>query len=251
MIKEVTNLIINRIENIFEQIIQGKRMMNDFLAKIEPWQGWISPDWIEVIRDKQAALVGEELRTQRQLATLLEEIRCGQGDEKEMVQLLDNFNDQNPCSLMSVKRFLKYNAQIDAKIASLGQFDLRPIDDKNQQKRPNQDLLLKHFTSIDDFILNYYNNDVYLLHISNEWEEKNKANWYKQLRCFFNLQKAAESTTEPKKPIFRVIDYDLHTDLNEKPNTCLIYHAQRGEIKSKDYYHTSKSKFRCILTYDN
>ncbi|CAF4677503.1 unnamed protein product, partial [Rotaria magnacalcarata] len=49
MIKEVTNLIMNRIENIFEQIIQGKRMMNDFLAKIEPWQGWISPDWIEVI----------------------------------------------------------------------------------------------------------------------------------------------------------------------------------------------------------
>ncbi|CAF1606798.1 unnamed protein product [Rotaria magnacalcarata] len=238
MIKEVTNLIMNRIENIFEQIIQGKRMMNDFLAKIEPWQGWISPDWIEVICDKQAALVGEELRTQCQLATLLEQIRCGQADEKEMVQLLDNFNDQNPCSLMSVKRFLKENAWIDAKITSLSQFDRRPAQEKNQPKEPNPDMLLKHLTSINDFILNYYDNDVYLLHISTDWEERNRANWYKQLRCFYNLQKAAESIAEAKKTIFRVIDHDLYTDLDAKPNMCVIYHARRG-IKSKDDYHSS------------
>ncbi|CAF1067894.1 unnamed protein product [Rotaria magnacalcarata] len=241
MIKEVTNLIMNRIENIFEQIIQGKRMMNDFLAKIEPWQGWISPDWIEVICDKQAALVGEELRTQCQLATLLEQIRCGQADEKEMVQLLDNFNDQNPCSLMSVKRFLKENAWIDAKITSLSQFDRRPAQEKNQPKEPNPDMLLKHLTSINDFILNYYDNDVYLLHISTDWEERNRANWYKQLRCFYNLQKAAESIAEAKKTIFRVIDHDLYTDLDAKPNMCVIYHARRG-IKSKDDYHSSLKK---------
>ena len=241
MIKEVTNLIINRIENIFEQIIQGKRMMNDFLTKIEPWEGWIPPDWIEVIRDKQAELVGEELRTQRHLASLLEQIRSGQAEEEEMVRLLDTFNLENPCSVTSVKRFFKENSRIDAKIATLSQFDRRPVEDKNQPKEPNPDLLLRDFTSIDDFILNYYDNDVYLLHICNHWERKNKANWYKQLRYFYNLQKMAESMPEVKKPIIRVIDHDLHTDLNKKPSTCVIYHAHRGAIKSEDYYQTSLS----------
>ncbi|CAF1395144.1 unnamed protein product [Rotaria sp. Silwood1] len=237
IMKEVTNHIINRIENIFEQIIQGKRMMNDFLAKIEPWKGWIPPDWVEVIHDKQSALVGEELRTQRQLATLLEQIRGGQADENEMIQLLDNFNDQNPCSLMCIKRFLKDNARIDAKIASLSQFDRRPKE-KNQPKGPNPDLLPKEFKSIHEFFLNNYHKDVYLFHISNDWEKQDQANWYKQLRFFYSLQKSVETISESKKPVFLVIDHDLHTHLDKKPNTCVIYHGNQGTIKSEDYYHT-------------
>ncbi|CAF3920669.1 unnamed protein product [Rotaria sp. Silwood1] len=244
--KEVTNHIINRIENIFEQIIQGKRMMNDFLAKIEPWKGWIPPDWVEVIHDKQSALVGEELRTQRQLATLLEQIRGGQADENEMIQLLDNFNDQNPCSLIRIKPFFKDNARIDSNIPSLSQFDRRPKE-KNQPKGPNPDLLPKEFKSIHEFFLNNYHKDVYLFHISNDWEKQDQANWYKQLRLFYSLQKSVETISESKKPVFLVIDHDLHTHLDKKPNTCVIYHGNQGTIKSEDYYHTLCSKFMHIL----
>ncbi|CAF0936109.1 unnamed protein product [Rotaria sordida] len=240
MIKEVSNSVVTRIENIFEQIIQGKRMMNDFLGTIEPWKNWILSDWIEIIYVRQQQLAGVELETQRQLASLLENIRRGETDEKTMVDLLDKFEEENPCSVMSIKNFLKSNAYIMSKIESLSEFDQQVLDEIHEKtpKTPNPTILLKNLKSIDDFVQKYYDNDIYLLHISNEWEEKNRVNWYEQLRCFKYLYKLGQKS-EVKKDIFRVIDHDLHVGLDHKPDTCVIYHAHRGIITTKDYYHMS------------
>ncbi|CAF3570084.1 unnamed protein product [Rotaria socialis] len=240
MIKEVTNSVVNRIENIFEQIIQGKRMMNDFLSTIEPWKNWICSNWIEVIYDRQKHLAGIELETQRRLASLLESIRRGEADEKVMVELLDRFEQENPCSVMSVKKFLQSNARIGTKIESLSEFDQHVLDGAHEKtsKIPNPTILLKTFRSIDDFIQKHYDDNTYLLHISNTWEEQDKANWYKQLRCFKYLYKLGKKD-EAKKDIFCVIDHDLHVGLDQKPNSCVIYHAYRGTITTKDYYQSS------------
>jgi len=235
--------MVHRIENLFEEINKGKRMINDFLAKTELWKDWISPDWIDLIHVHQRILMDEELQTQRGIALLLKQIRCGEADEKQMLNLLNNFSEKNPCSLTSVKGFLKENARIDAKIDALSRFNRKTIEtglDKGP-KEPNADLLLKEISSIADFIDKYYDN-VYLLHISYEWERKDKANWHKQLRYFNNLQRV-EMKTDGKKSIFQVIDHDLHPDLDEKPETCTIYHAFHGTIQSKDYYHSSLSEF--------
>jgi hypothetical protein len=239
--------MVHRIENLFEEINKGKRMLNDFLAKIELWKDWLSSDWTDVIHVHQIKLMDAESQTQHRIALLLEQIRRGDADEQDMINLLNNFSEENPCSLTSVKRFLKANARIDAKIDALGRFDRNTIEtglDKGQ-KKPNTDLLLKEISSIDDFIDKYFDYDVYLLHISHKWEGKDKANWHKQLRYFINLQKVQMKTDETKS-IFRVIDHDLHPDFDEKPETCTIYHAFHGEIKSKDYYHSSLSEFICL-----
>lgn len=241
--RDVANLTINRVENVFEQLIEVKRLMNDYLAKIEPWQDWISFDWIEVIAEKQAALVGEEMKTQRQIATLLEQIRRGEVEEKSIVELVEHFNEQNPCSVLSIKRFLKENSRIDTKIISLSHFDQSSPGKNDQEKRPNAELLPKKCEFIEDFSLNNYNKDVFLLNISNQWEKNDKTNWHKQLRFFNQLQKMAESLPPIKKPIFVVIDHDLHGQLEKKPDRCVIYHAFQGSIQSEDYYYTSMSKF--------
>lgn len=236
--------MVHRIENLFEEINKGKRMINDFLIKIELWKDWISSDWTDVIHIHQRKLVDVELQTQRQIALLLEQHRRGEADEQDMINLLNNFSEENPCSLTSVKRFLKANARIDAKIDALSRFDGNTIEtgiDKGP-KKPNPDLLPKEISSIDDFINKHYDYNVYLLHISHKWEGKDKANWHKQLRYFNNLQKV-EMKTDGTKSIFRVIDHDLHLDLDEKPEACTIYHALHGNIKSKDYYHSSLSEF--------
>lgn len=241
MINEVTNRVIRRIENIFEEMIEGKRIINDFLAKVQPWEAWLPSKWLTVVHEKIAEMEAQELQTQRQLAILLESIRRGEAKEDEMIQLLDNFDCQNPCSKRSVKEFLKSNVKIRAKIKSLGEFSLEAVE--GEEKQPNTNVLLKEFTSVQDFILRYYDNDVFLLHISNDWEQSNKANWYKQLRYFCQFL----NTTEAKKPICKVLDHDLHENLDVKPDTCVIYYARRGNIKSYDYYHTSRG----MLTYSS
>jgi hypothetical protein len=240
MIQEVTNSIVNRIENIFEQIIQGKRIMNDYLLTIEPWKNWIPSEWTEKIYIKQQQLAGIELETQRRLASLLEQIRRGEADESQMVNLLDKFEEDNPCSVISIKNFLKSNSFIMTKIECLSEFDQHVLDETNVQtpKTPNSSVLFINLKSIDAFVQKYYDNHIYLLHISNEWEEKNRINWYKQLRCFKYLYKC-----ETQNGIFQVIDHDLHHDLDYKPNTSVIYYAHHGTIKTKDYYHTSLSKY--------
>jgi urocanate hydratase len=45
------------------------------------------------------------------------------------------------------------------------------------------------------------------------------------------------------KAIFRVIDHDLHSDLDEKPVDCVIYYTKNGSIESYDSYQDSLRKF--------
>lgn len=241
IIKEVTSAIISRIENIFEEIIQAKRIFNDFIAKIEAWEDWLPPEWTRVIYEKKTELTGQETQTQRQFAALIQQIRCGVADEEKMVQLVDNFDRQNPCSKRSIREFLRLNGRIDAKIRSLGEFDRGAPTD--EEKKPNTKILFKEFTSIQDFVLRHNNVDVYLLHISHEWEKNNKENWYKQLRFFCRL---LDETNGDNKRVARVIDHDLHGELSMKPDTCVIFHAHDGAIKSRDYYCTSWGTFSYV-----
>ncbi|CAF4000405.1 unnamed protein product [Rotaria sp. Silwood1] len=240
IIKDIDIHVMNRIEDTFEQIIKGKRILNDFLDKIEPWRDWLPPHWLQVVDNKRLELAGKQLEIQRRLASLLEKIRRGEAEQNEMIVLLDEFDEKNPCSVLLIKKFLKENSRIEIKIDSLGEFD-----DSIKEKQPNADLLLKRLESISDIVDQYYVYDVYLLHISSAWQEnvKDRENWRRQLRCFNNLRKSTLSN-ESKKTIFRVIDHDLHTNLTDKPSTCVIYHVKHGEIKTKDYCHTSLTPLR-------
>ena len=239
MIKEIDSSLISRIESIFEEITQAKRIFNDFIAKIEPWQEWLSPDWTTPVYNRQTELIGQQIQTQQQLAALIQQIRCGQTEEEKMKEVVKEFSEKDPCSKRSVKEFLKANERICAKIRSLSQFDRSPTTD--EEKRPNPEILLKEFTSIQDFILRHNNDDVALLNISNEWEQNNKDNWYKQLRYFSDLLQ--KTLTNEKKFITRVIDHDLHPKLSMKPDNCVIFYAHNGAIKSRDYYLTSWGSF--------
>ncbi|CAF1462496.1 unnamed protein product [Rotaria sp. Silwood1] len=75
MIKEVSHLVVMRIENIFEDISKGKRKFNDFLNEIKPWEDYVSRVWLNEIDQKRTQLIGAELKTQRELSTLLQKIR--------------------------------------------------------------------------------------------------------------------------------------------------------------------------------
>lgn len=79
----MTSTVISRIENIFEEIIQAKTIFNDFIAKIQPWEDWLSPEWTKIIYEKKTELTGLEIQTQRELATLIQQIRRGETDEEK------------------------------------------------------------------------------------------------------------------------------------------------------------------------
>ncbi|CAF3508524.1 unnamed protein product [Rotaria sordida] len=179
IIKDVSMHILYRLEDVFEQIIKGKRMINDFLDNVKPWKDWIPSNWIEIISIKQADLKIIQLDTQRQLATLLEQIRRGEVDEKKMIELLDNFDQNNRCSVRSIQQFLEENSQNNIKIDSLNEIRQCLEDGKEENKQSKgQDLnlLFPKTTSIHSFINQHYNNDVYLLHISNKWKENDVRN---------------------------------------------------------------------------
>ena len=229
-----------RVEDIFEDMTRGKRKFNDFLKEIKPWEDYISRDWQNEFRKKQAELAGAELKTQRQLSILLQDIRGGQDKESEMEKLLDNFDRENPCSSMSIEQFLRKKRNVKSKIEILKKFE----------RKQN---LLKEITSIEDMVSKYYQQDLYLLHISENWQTKDKENSLTQLRYFqylINSEKSindGEPNDTTSNSAFIVIDYDLHrSDLEDdenKANKCCIYHATRGKIKSKDFYEDSLSKF--------
>ncbi|CAF3704388.1 unnamed protein product [Rotaria sordida] len=179
IIKDVSMHILYRLEDVFEQIIKGKRMINDFLDNVKPWKDWIPSNWIEIISIKQADLKIIQLDTQRQLATLLEQIRRGEVDEKKMIELLDNFDQNNRCSVRSIQQFLEENSQNNIKIDSLNEIRQCLEDGKEENKQSkgqDSNLLFPKTTSIHSFINQHYNNDVYLLHISNKWKENDVRN---------------------------------------------------------------------------
>ncbi|CAF3428272.1 unnamed protein product, partial [Rotaria socialis] len=228
MIREVSHLVVMRIEDIFEDISTGKKKFNDFLNEIKPWEHYISRDWRDAIRQKQAERIAAEVKTQRELSTLLQKIRGGQAEESEMERLLDDFDRKNPCSSMSIERLLREKRNLTLKI--------RVLKDFQPEKH-----LLKEITSIRDILSDLYDKNVYLLHVSEEWETEDRDNSLKQLRFFKGMIK-----NETIDSAFIVIDYDLHhSDLEkdkDKANKCCIYHAAHGKIKSKDYYQDSLKK---------
>ncbi|CAM4905851.1 unnamed protein product [Rotaria socialis] len=228
MIEEVSHLVVMRIEDIFEDISIGKRKFNDFFNEIKPWEHYISRDWRHAIRQKQAERIAAEVKTQRELSTLLQKIRGGQAEESEMERLLDDFDRKNPCSSMSIERLLREKQNVTLKI--------RLLKDFQPEKH-----LLKEITSIKYILSRLYDKNVYLLHVSEEWETKDGDNSFKQLRLFKSMIK-----NETIDSAFIVIDYDLHhSDLKndeDKANKCCIYHAIHGKIKSKDYYQDSLKK---------
>ncbi|CAM4984108.1 unnamed protein product, partial [Rotaria socialis] len=228
MIEEVSHLVVMRIEDIFEDISIGKRKFNDFFNEIKPWEHYISRDWRHAIHQKQAERIAAEVKTQRELSTLLQKIRGGQAEESEMERLLDDFDRKNPCSSMSIERLLREKQNVTLKI--------RLLKDFQPEKH-----LLKEITSIKYILSRLYDKNVYLLHVSEEWETKDGDNSFKQLRLFKSMIK-----NETIDSAFIVIDYDLHhSDLKndeDKANKCCIYHAIHGKIKSKDYYQDSLKK---------
>jgi hypothetical protein len=233
-IQEISNLITLRIENIFEDIETGKRKFNEFLFEMKPWNDYISYDWKSVMQKRQAELTAVGLKTQRELGTILKDIRSGNAKEEEMEALLDKFDSDNICSSTSVGKFLKDNQYIQTKIQTLKNFN------------PKENLLTS-ISSIEDIIFDLYENDVYLLHISNEWSAKNKEDSLKQLRFFKTLMESNKASGGNPAPdsVFKVIDYDLHrSDLENdqyRADKCCIYYAKNGVIQSKDYLTDKKS----------
>ncbi|CAF4203694.1 unnamed protein product, partial [Rotaria magnacalcarata] len=229
LIKEVSEHLVIRIENIFEQISLTTRKFNDFLDDIKPWEQYIPKDWLKVIKEKKAKHAGDELKTQRQMASLLQKIRSGTTEESEMEELMDKFDLENPCSELLMDKFLKENQHVKTKIEAL------------KKVSPDKSVLLIQIESVDDIILNFYDDDVYLLHICEQWSKKDKRNMLKQMRFFSNLMKTAQEANN-KNAIFRVIDHDLHSDLDEKPDDCVIYHATQGSIESRNFWSDSLTK---------
>ncbi len=87
------------IEAIFEEMMKEKRLFNDFIAKIEPWQDWIPPKWKQIVDHKNVEFIEAELQVKNRLALVLKEICYGNADKQEMVRLLDEFNGKHPCSI--------------------------------------------------------------------------------------------------------------------------------------------------------
>ncbi|CAF3279489.1 unnamed protein product [Rotaria sp. Silwood2] len=241
VIKDVSIYLMSRLEDTFEQIIRSKRMLNDFLDKVTPWQDWLAPDWIDAITNKQTNLNRVQTDTLHQLGTLVEQIRRGEVEENKMTELLENFDKNNPCSVVSMRRFLEENSRNIIKIEALNEICRFLLETRGENKQSTggySGILFPKNTSIHSFLNKNHDYDIYLLHISNKWKESDERNWYKQIRLFTNLYKSQEQN-QARKAIFRVVDHDFLVDMDEKPDKCVIYHASRGVINTKDYFYTS------------
>lgn len=106
LVKEVSEDMVNRIEDIFEQMNEERKKLNDFLDEIKPWKEYIPRQWFHSIKQKLADFDVEELKLKRQLSKLLIEIRSGSTEESQMTKLLDDFNT-HPCSPISIENFFK------------------------------------------------------------------------------------------------------------------------------------------------
>ncbi|CAF1292280.1 unnamed protein product [Adineta steineri] len=228
MVKEVSEQIVNRIENIFEQMNDEQRKLNDFLDEINPWKEFLPRQWFDLVKKKLSNFNEEQLKLKRDLSSLLVAIRSNSAEESKMIELIDNFS-KHPCSPESIEKFFYEKENIKTKIKTL------------RRSSPDKTELVTNITSIEDFIQDFYDNDVYLLHICEKWQQEDEENSLKQMRYFINLKKN-EQDTQNNKAKFWVIDYDLHSRLENKPTNSVIYYATRATIKSKDFYKESRSK---------
>lgn len=195
------------ISNEIDKMHEDKLRLNKYLEKINVWKDWIPFNW----RTMPSKLINEK---QSQMKVLLKKVRSGE-----------------KITSVSLAPIEFQTEEIDFKIKILSEFN-------TNMKQPNATILLKNLSSIDNLISNYYDHQIYLLHISNQWIKQDPINWSKQLRCFLQLQETDEKFAV-NKPIFRVIDHDLHTHITDRPNSCTIYHANRGTIVSQDFFRTT------------
>ncbi|CAF3912063.1 unnamed protein product [Adineta steineri] len=228
MVKEVSEQTVHRIENIFEQMNDEERKLNDFLDDINPWKKFLPRQWFDLVKKKLSNFNEEELKLKRDLSSLLVAIRSNLAEESKMIELIDSFS-KHPCSPESTEKFFYENENITTKIKTLRRIS------------PDKKELVTNITSVEDFIQDFYGNDVYLLHICEKWQQEDEGNSGKQMRYFINLKKN-EQDTQNNKAKFWVIDYDLHLRLKNKPTNSIIYYATRATIKSKDFYKESRSK---------
>jgi hypothetical protein len=222
----VYKTIANKIEVCFEEINKEKILINDYLDKVGLWKDWIPFEW----RKMPIEINDKESQMKNQMRVLLKKVRSG--------EIIEDFN-------VSSSTIKLQTEEIDFKIKILSEFDTSNVE----IKQPNATILLKTVSSIENFISNYYDHQIYLLHISNQWIKQDPINWSKQLRCFMKLQETDEKLAV-NKPIFRVIDHDLHTHLTDQLNSCTIYHAYRGEILSRDFFRTTSSSKFLLYIYD-
>ncbi|CAF0982060.1 unnamed protein product [Adineta ricciae] len=241
VINNVSLQLTNRLEDIYEQIIRGKRMINDFLNEVSPWKDWLPSDWIEAIIVKQSELNHIQTDTMRQLSTVLGQLRRGECEDTQLTELLTDFERNNPCSVLSVRKYLKANSRNEIKIDSLNEIyeHLKAVKgDNTDTTHHDLSLLFPKGKTIDQFINQHHKNEIYLLHITNEWKENDPQNWYKQIRTFGSIYKNQLSNAT-NQTIFRIIDHDLIPDLAGKLEKCVIYRAHLGKITSFDYYRSS------------
>ncbi|CAF1085562.1 unnamed protein product [Adineta steineri] len=118
MVKEVSKQIVDRIENIFEQINDEQRKLNDFLDEMNSWKEFLDQEWFDLVKQKLSDFNKEELKLKRELSSLLVDIRSNLVKESKMIELIDNFS-KHPCSSQSIGKFFEENENIKAKIQTL------------------------------------------------------------------------------------------------------------------------------------
>jgi hypothetical protein len=223
---EVSKNIRGYIENILQELNEKRRRLNRLLDDIKPWQEFISRQWFDEINRKISDYNDNEFKLNRQLSELLLEIGSGTAQESKILRVKNDFNEHLR-SLIPIENFFAENGRIKTKIETL------------MRVSPKRKELLIHFKSIEDFLQDFYDGDLYFLHICEQWQIENEENSSKQMRYFIHLKE----TEEDSGVKFWVIDHNLHLDLKDKPKGSVIYYATNGSIISQDFYEYSSSKF--------
>ncbi|CAF4110175.1 unnamed protein product [Adineta steineri] len=228
LIQDVSSEIINGLENIFEEMNNQQKKLNDFLYDIQPWKKYLPRQWMVLIETKISNFNHEALELKGEISKLLVAIRSNEHKEPEMIKLIEGFSE-HPCSSIETEKFLENNKNIKNKINNL------------QRINPNKNELLEKIHSIEDYIEDYIeDNDIYLLHICEEWLNQNKKNSFKQIKYFNNLKNNEKDNKNVK---FWVIDYDLQPHLVKEPAKSVIYYYSRnGSIESRDVLKDSLSE---------
>jgi hypothetical protein len=206
-----------------------RQRLNGFLNDIEPWKKFIPSQWFDEINRKLSDYDDNELKLKHGLSDLLFEIRKGKAEESKILRLKNDFNEQLR-SFIPIEIFFNENQRIKTKIKTLSRVS------------PKRKELLTHIKSTEDFLQDFYDNDVYFLHICEQWQKDDEENSFKQMKYFINLKKIEEDS-QNNKVKFWVIDHDLHSDLKDKPKKSVIYYATNASVISRDFYDYSLSKF--------
>ncbi|CAF0811729.1 unnamed protein product [Adineta steineri] len=220
LIQDVSLKIINRLGNIFEQMNNQQKKLNDFFHDIKPWTKYIPRQWLDLIETKISNFNDEESELKGEISKLLVAIRSNKSEESEMIKLIRGFCNHS-CSCIEIEKFLEKNKYIENKINNLKRIS------------PNKNELLEKIHSIEDYIEDYIeDNDIYLLHICEEWVNQNKKNSLKQIKYFNNLKNNEKDNKNAK---FWVIDYDLQSHLvKESTKSAICYYSRNGSIESRD-----------------